>query len=397
MKFSFSAVCGVLGLLASTAFAGNGSGGGGNAFGDQLNPWFLSNTPVAEYCVKVDPAFSRLSEQRVRDVVAAALDLWSKRMKHANVQFASIHDGIFIGPQQFLYSPLCRPATDVVFQMGFLTEEQKAWLPDHKQLIGYAYRTEYDKVQLRGKGLIYIAPEVGDMRPKAEGMHETPWSKDDGVALEWALLHELGHVYGLQDDFHASHSFQLMSANFVEQIVSRVTVDLGVMSMPGVRQSALNCCASIWQTGTVYATYPASKDAQEIMGFSSENNLEYRFQGTGSEVMYYQTSGRSEVFLGSLIIPRPGTYTPRNVRISPSVRMWIEPVQRVFRDLEDIEFHSYMDAWSQLTSIQIPDATFVKADGTTKKVFVTIERDHSELTIGALGSRGINLNLLDPQ
>ncbi len=395
MKLSLSAVCGVLGLLASTAFAGNGSGGGGNAFGDQLNPWFLTNTPVAEYCVKVDPAFSRLSEQRVREVVATALDVWSKRMKHAYVQFASFSEGIKIGPQQFLYSSHCRPTTDVVFQMGFLTKEQKTWLPDHKQLIGYAYRTDYDKVQLRGKGFIYIAPEDGALRPQATGMHESPWSKDEGAALEWALLHELGHVYGFQDDFHAPHAYQLMSANFVEQVVSRATVDMGVMSLPGMRQSVMDCCDGIWQSGTVEASYPASKDAQDILGFSAEQNLAYRVEGKGHEVKYYQTLARGEVFLGTLRLPRAGSYQARNRRMSPSVRMWIEPVQRVFRELRDIEFHSYMEAWYIETALQIPEVSFVRADGTTKKVFVTIERDHYEPTIGAIGHQGINLNLLD--
>ncbi len=397
MKRSLSAICGVLGLLASPVFAGNGSGGGGNAFGDQLNPWFLSNTPVAEYCVTVDPAFSRLPEQRVRDVVAVALDQWAKRMEHANVQFASFRNGIFLGPKRFLYSPTCRPDTDVVFQMGFLTEEQKEWLPNHRQLIGYAYRTSYDKVHLRGQGFIYIAPEAGDLRPKAEGMHETPWSKDDGIALEWALLHEIGHLYGFQDDFHAFHPYQLMSANFVEQVVSRATVDLGVMSLPGVRQSVIECCDGSWKSGTVQANYPASKDAQNFMGFVAEPELHYRIQGLGHEVKYYQTLPQGEVFLGTLKLPKAGSYMPRNRRDSPAVRMWLEPAQRVFRYLRDIEFHTYMEAWYVTTALQIPEATFVRADGTEKKVFVTIERDHYEPTIGALGHRGINLNILDPE
>ncbi len=215
----------VLGLNFSTVWAGNGTSGGGNIYGDQLNPWFLQNTPTVSYCVEIDPDFSDLPRSRVLEVVGESIEFWKKTFReYRGINFSqdSFEFDVKLGTQSFQYKDTCDGKEDLKFQMGFLTQEQQVLLPNHRQLLGIAYRTSYDSAQLRGKGFIYVAPERGPSRPVKPLMHPRPWSHGLNRPLLFTLQHELGHIFGLQDDHYGSVG--LMDAKLVERVTERSNV-----------------------------------------------------------------------------------------------------------------------------------------------------------------------------
>lgn len=60
-----------------------------------------------------------------------------------------------------------------------------------------AVRTDFDTRSLRGKGFVYIAPDLGPLRPFGNDHIENAWSQFDGAILTQVAAHELGHVFGL--------------------------------------------------------------------------------------------------------------------------------------------------------------------------------------------------------
>jgi hypothetical protein len=207
-------------ILASSAYAGNGSSGGGNIYGDQLNPWFLTNTKVVKYCVEISPLFANLSRPQILSSVQEALAFWKKTFSDDITNFENDYQiNPQLATQEFNLQASCNTETDLTFQFGFLTKAQKREITNHKQLVGLAYRTHYDEIQLKGRGFIYIAPERGADRPLSPNMHPTPWSFGKHRGLTTVLTHELGHIFGLQDNHYADG--ELMGAKLPEAIISK--------------------------------------------------------------------------------------------------------------------------------------------------------------------------------
>jgi guanylate kinase len=90
-------------------------------------------------------------------------------IKEVNKQIA-LYKKCQIDPRAFVILDDCNNSADLKFQLGFLTEDQKKEITNYKQLLGVAYRTSYDQVNLKGQGFIYIAPEKGPNRPLSPGM-----------------------------------------------------------------------------------------------------------------------------------------------------------------------------------------------------------------------------------
>lgn len=111
----------------------------------------------------------------------------------------------------------CGKTTDIIFQFGVLNSKQKKFLKDPSEYGAISVRTEYDGVSLRGRGFIYISPSHGPLSYDTSAIAKDAWSVDGGRLLYLALLHELGHVFGLQ---HMGSYGDLMSQGFVESILT---------------------------------------------------------------------------------------------------------------------------------------------------------------------------------
>lgn len=213
-------------LLPIQAFAGNGSSGGGNIFGDQLNPWFIQNTKTVNYCVKISPEFSDIGEDRVVEIIEDSLKYWKDAFADYETNYSTemYEEGVILklGTQVFIRQAACDSKTDLTFQMGFLSEAQRKEI-NYKQLLGLAQRTAYDTVNLKAKGFIYIAPENGELRPLSPKLHPKPWSHKKNLVLKYSLIHEIGHIFGLQDDHYGND--HLMGAKIVETLTDKKRVD----------------------------------------------------------------------------------------------------------------------------------------------------------------------------
>jgi hypothetical protein len=203
-------------LCSSLAHAGWTSGGG-ELIRDAYNPWFLQNTKKVDYCVEVDEVNFGLPKARIQTIVKAALNSWK-------VDFAGTIqrlDGAQISTQTFTEVP-CSTNVDVRFQFGLLSGEQISNLGDISQIIGIAVRTDYDRVNLRGRGFVYVASPRGPLKYEGKGLTDRPWEFSNGGLLYAILLHETSHLFGMRHRISGvdPNDIILLGERFAEQALA---------------------------------------------------------------------------------------------------------------------------------------------------------------------------------
>jgi hypothetical protein len=187
-----------IGLLLSSPLAlAEWSSGGGKLKTDAENPWFLKNTKVIRYCIAVDPINFGTSETVARNNLHKALYFWKNELLNT-VPVDNNGVEILVGTQSF-QEVGCHRSHEIAFQFGSLTRYQQAKIGDVKRYGALTIRTEYDNVNLRAKGFVYISPEQGPLAPTLPNLIPNRWSVADGRLLELTLIHELGHVFGIPD------------------------------------------------------------------------------------------------------------------------------------------------------------------------------------------------------
>jgi hypothetical protein len=207
-------------LVSASASASQGGGwhsSGGELFGDEKNPWFVSNTTEVKYCVKVDTASVNASPDTVRRLIADAFQYWKGEFSRS-IQLPKGH--VAIATQNFSEVDCALKIADIDFLIGYgtLDSDQVGHLVDPSKYVGVTVRTDYDTVNLRGKGFVYIASDFGPHSYMTADLRKytllpDAWKKEP--LLFYAILHELGHVFGLP---HTGSG--LMSEVFLEQLLN---------------------------------------------------------------------------------------------------------------------------------------------------------------------------------
>lgn len=171
---------------------------GGELIKDSHNPWFLpQNTTQINYCMQVSPISVSISEERAAVLVERAFTYWISEFKRVRPYFS---EGMFsyLGEPSLKQIP-CTGTEDVKFQLGFdtLTFQQRRFIKNNSaKFLTLAVRTDYDEVNLKGRGFVFVASDIGPRRFKGEkGGIERPWSTEG--LLYRVLLHEVGHVFGI--------------------------------------------------------------------------------------------------------------------------------------------------------------------------------------------------------
>ncbi len=208
-------------FVANAAFASEGGGwhsSGGELFGDEKNPWFVSNTTDVKYCVSVDTASVHAPRDAVVRLIGDALAYWKREFSRS---IAVTKGHAAIATQTFTEIDCALGIADLRFLIGYgsLNAKEIAHLETPEKYIGVAVRTDYDTMNLRGKGFVYIGSDFGphsyqtaDLRKYA--LIPDAWKYEP--LLFYALLHELGHVFGLP---HTGAG--LMSEVFLEQLLNQ--------------------------------------------------------------------------------------------------------------------------------------------------------------------------------
>jgi hypothetical protein len=201
---------------------GEWGGSGGEFIKDQNNPWFLVNTKQVSYCIEIDSAGFSAPPEKVRSLIEMAIQYWKGELaKHSQVLGVGIQD--FVLKNNFP-SEKCSGSEDLKIQFGYntLSADQQSLFSSHDEdpadYVGVAVRTEYDKVNLKGRGFVFISSDRGPDPSHIynHGVDVAPnlWTHD-GLLFR-ILQHELGHVFGVT---HIDHSF--MSAGFPETMVKK--------------------------------------------------------------------------------------------------------------------------------------------------------------------------------
>ena len=203
-------------FYVASAYAGSGwLSSGGGIFRDAHNPWFVRNTTKVTYCLRVSATSVSMPEADVRKAVVEGFAYWTKEYGKT---FAQRAPGQFeLGPKQFDEVDCATGNPDIRFLIGYeaLATDEINYLVKPEKYVGVTVRTEYDEANLRGKGFVYISSDFGPNAYDNPGSLITKaWSYPRLFKL--ALLHELGHVFGLP---HTGAS--LMSEVFLEQILNK--------------------------------------------------------------------------------------------------------------------------------------------------------------------------------
>lgn len=197
---------------------------GGEVFLFDRNPWFLKNVTEIRYCFVVDQSSVSLTRDEAHGRFRAALDFW-----HQEMALAKMHGTP--GIVELAYQPWkeepCSDDVDLKIKVGYgtleqdeidyLTRTESATGDIVKRVetyIGVSIRKNYDLEKMRGQGTIFTASDRGAHAYENKGqLIAQAWQHPK--LLEYAFMHELGHVFGVP---HTGTG--LMSEVFLEQALS---------------------------------------------------------------------------------------------------------------------------------------------------------------------------------
>lgn len=243
-------------IFTPMAISGPWISSGGNLLKDARNPWFLFNTPSIRYCIKIDSISTTAKVTNVREAIKKSLNFWKREFQENKLTDVSNSMALKLDIPNFI-EVSCNGHEDLAILLGenSLNSQQKSFIEtNHSDSIAAAIRTDYDRVNLRAKGFIYLA---GDKNKASWG--ESAWS--DMSRLSAVVAHELGHVFGvphMQGDYVSITNnttmplaLNLMSENLPQSAVLAATemgfdMSKGILPILSSMKDFKTCNVSQW-------------------------------------------------------------------------------------------------------------------------------------------------------
>lgn len=228
----------VVGLVAGPANSDTGGwvSSGGELFRYGKNPWFLKNTAVVEYCTRFDAASISATELTTKAVIKEAIAYWQSEFAAAALASGPTPGFAQVGTQTFQDVGACNALSasaraqvgmEFVFGEAGLESDERKTMVDPRNFVGLSIRKSYDLVSLSGKGIVYIASDIGpnayNTAKNSAHLFAEAWREKK--LLLYSLIHELGHVFGIP---HMGEG--IMSEVFLEQLLNKRFVDFYVQS-----------------------------------------------------------------------------------------------------------------------------------------------------------------------
>jgi hypothetical protein len=312
-------------------FAGGMTGGGGELLQDAVNPWFVqaastagpgaheATHKVVRYCVEADEDAFGLPMEDLETQVQRAFDYWWDEFSSAELPSNGPGATKVLVAMEKFGEQACDGTEQLRFQFGTLSEPQLASFAavgqDPTKFVAVAIRTDYDEINLQGKGFIYVSPPKGKLAMAGRDIASDAWQRQNQAPLAGVLAHELGHMFGLQ---HSGAYNELMGAGFPEYLVNKNTNYFG--STSGIFKIP---------QGVDLNTQAITPFAAEFFGAPAAAKL----------ISIRILPGRLQVATTSDEILRPtiigeATLTDSLVdRLQPLVRLWLPDGQTLFPNI----------------------------------------------------------------
>lgn len=197
---------------------------GGEVFKHGKNPWFLKNVTQVSYCVQFSKDEFTISQTSSLELIEKSIQYWKEQLNGKSGLSIGIptsplrNETAEVATQTFNFNTTCKGTEDLTFKFGFntLAADEKEYLKSPEKFIGLTIRKEYDEVNLKGQGIIYITGDLGAHAYKKTSKDAIDDAWKYPKLLNYVLIHELGHVFGLP---HSGSG--LMSEVFLDQLLIR--------------------------------------------------------------------------------------------------------------------------------------------------------------------------------
>ncbi len=191
---------------------------GGEVFVTAKNPWFIKGSrggaDKVNYCVNLSEDDMSINRDRARTIIREALDYWKDELA---IKGPPKPGFLRLADQEFIENEFCSENTPLQFKLGYslLDKDELDHLKDPQKYIGVSIRKEYDKKTLSASGVVLIGSDKGSVTYHNPGnLVSNAWKSER--LFKYAVLHELGHVFGMP---HGGSG--LMSETFLEQILNK--------------------------------------------------------------------------------------------------------------------------------------------------------------------------------